>query len=90
MVHKATLAKRRTIVSILSLLMSLTPKNRKKSQSDSLTDTFKNACLISLMSATLFERILLKYQLILEVDLVLFLGIDLETALQLMTRRRKQ
>ena len=36
------------------------------------------------------NEILLKYQLILEVDSVLFPGIDLVTALQLMTRRRKQ
>ena len=36
------------------------------------------------------NEILLKYQLILEVDSVLFPGIDLEMALQLMTRRRKQ
>ena len=36
------------------------------------------------------NEILLKCQLILEVDSVLFTGIDLVTALQLMTRRRKQ
>ena len=36
------------------------------------------------------NKILLKYQLILEVDLVLFPSIDLETAFQLTTRRRKQ
>ena len=36
------------------------------------------------------NEILLKYQLILEVDLVVFPDIDLETALQLMTRYRKQ
>ena len=71
--------------------MSLTHQNREKSRSDSLIDTFKNACLMSLMSATFYmNEILLKYQLILEVDSVLFPGIDLETAFQLMTRRRKQ
>ena len=36
------------------------------------------------------NKILLKYQLILEVDLVLFPGIDLVTSLQLMTGHRKQ
>ena len=36
------------------------------------------------------NEILLKYQLILEVDLVLFPGIDLVTSFQLMTGRRKQ
>ena len=36
------------------------------------------------------NEILLKYQLVLEVDSVLFPGIDLVTILQLMTRRRKQ
>ena len=36
------------------------------------------------------NEILFKYQLILEVDLVMFPGIDLVTALQLITRRRKQ
>ena len=60
MVPKATPAKRRTIISILSLLMSLTHKNCKKLGFDSLTDIFKNACLMSLMSATLYERNLIK------------------------------
>ena len=36
------------------------------------------------------NEIVLKYQLILEVDSVPFPGIDLVTALQFMTRRRKQ
>ena len=36
------------------------------------------------------NEILLKYQLILEVDSLLFPGIDIVTALQLMTRHRKQ
>ena len=36
------------------------------------------------------NEILFKYQLILEVDSVMFPGIDLVTALQLITRRRKQ
>ena len=36
------------------------------------------------------NEILLKHQLILEVDSVLFPGIDLETALQLMKSPRKQ
>ena len=36
------------------------------------------------------NKILLKYQLILEVDSVLFPGIDLVTAFLLMTMRRKQ
>ena len=36
------------------------------------------------------NEILLKYQLIMEGDSVLFPGIDLEMALQLMTSRRKQ
>ena len=60
MAPKATLAKRQTIISILSLLMSFTHENRKKSRSDSLTDTFKNACLMSLISATLYERNLIQ------------------------------
>ena len=90
MVPQRTLAKRRTIISILSLLMFLTHKNHKKSRSDSLTDTFKNACLMSLISVALYEKILLKYQLILEVDSVLFPGIDLVTAFLLMTMCRKQ
>ena len=60
MVPKATLAKRQTIILVLSLLMSLRHKNRKRSQSDSLTDTFQNACLMSLISTTLYERNLIK------------------------------
>ena len=56
MVPQRTLAKRRTIISILSLLMFLTHKNHKKSRSDSLTDTFKNACLMSLISVALYEQ----------------------------------
>ena len=36
------------------------------------------------------NEILFKYQLILEVDSVMLPGIDLVTALQLITRRRKQ
>ena len=67
--------------------MSLTHKNHTKSRSDYLTDTFKNACLMSIISATLYEQYI---KLILEVNSALFPDIDLETALQLMARRRKQ
>ena len=59
-VPKDILAKPLTTISILSLLTSLTHKNRKKSQSHSLTDTFKNSCLMSLIGATLYERNLIK------------------------------
>ena len=70
--------------------MSLTHKNRKKLRYDSLTDTFKNACLMILMSATLYERNLIKISINFEIKLVLFPGIDLKTTLQLMTRRHEQ
>ena len=60
MVPKATPAKRRITILILSLLIPSTHKNRKKSRSDFSTDTFKNACLMSLMSPTLFEQNLIK------------------------------
>ena len=52
----------------------------------------KRLTTISILSLLLLymNEILLKYQLILEVDLVLFPGIDLVTALQWMMRRHKQ
>ena len=67
-----------TMIFKVSLFIFLTRENRKKLRSDSFTEMFKSACLMSLKRATLYEQNLIKISINFVVSWVQFLVIDLK------------
>ena len=67
-----------TMIFKVSQFISLTLENCKKLRSDSFTEMFKSACLMSLKRATLYERNLIKISINFVVSWVQFLVIDLK------------